>query len=85
MCCSPHGKNLSGESILAILALIGGFALSWHGSLKTMHDIWMFVGLLAVVVVFYFFVLLCRAIYSFMAGHGGFWWEKYEAQKPMKK
>lgn len=40
----------------------------------------MFAGMLGVIVLFYFFLLLAKAIHTFMVGGDPFWWEKYEDQ-----
>lgn len=87
MCCGCSSrKSISGEALLAIIALVGFLALAWNATILSWDDLWMYAGALAIVVVFYFLVLLCRAVFTFMTGAHSFWWEKYEGQNvKMKK
>ncbi len=71
---------VTGESILTLGAMIGFFTMASQGMLTSRADLWMFAGMLLVIAIFYFALLLCRAIFHFMAGSDTFWWEKYKEE-----
>ena len=77
-------KDRASAIALAALVMLGG--LLWFNRLNSMADIWMFVIILAVVVVFYFCLLLCRTVYFWMT-RGGYdmaMWDKAHMHEAMK-
>lgn len=78
------------EAIIALGGLASFVTLVWHGDINTWQDIGMVSAMLGIVVGFYFFLLLARAIFTFMVGgtmtsEDTFWWEKYEDKKKAAK
>ena len=69
---------------MAITALIGITTGIVLGTFRSWNDIAMYAGVLGIIVIFYFLVLLCKAVFTFITGGDNFWWEKYEGQKPKK-
>lgn len=73
---SPRvGRTTWPEAALAIVALVGYFAVAWR---STPLDVRVFIVTLLIIGVFYATLLLVRAIFTFMTGSQHFWWEKYE-------
>jgi len=71
-------SNTLGEALIVLAAMASFTFLSWNGNLATGDSLWMFAGMLGAIVLFYFFLLLAKAIHTFMVGGDAFWWEKYE-------
>ena len=83
---SPR-RGTFGEALIALGALAGFFALAWNGTIATWSDVWIYVGILGIIAVFYALLLFARIMFE-MATHGSsdsFWWEKYEGNHPRKK
>lgn len=70
-----------GEALIVLAAIASFTFLAWSGNLASVESLWMFAGMLGVIVLFYFLILLAKAIHTFMVGGDTFWWEKYEEQK----
>lgn len=74
------GKSTLVEGLIALTALIGFFSLVWLGAIQTIQDVLFFACMLGVIVLFYFLLMLARAIFLFMAGGDSFWWQEYESE-----
>ncbi|MDB4977862.1 MAG: hypothetical protein JWM56_48 [Candidatus Peribacteria bacterium] len=77
---SASGHTIFGEALIAAVGLLGFFLVAGSGRIQVLSDIWPYVGILVVIVLFYAALLLCRAVFHFMAGSDSFWWQKYEDQ-----
>ena len=71
-------RSTFGETLLAAVGLVGFIVLLDRGHMRTTLDVWMYLKALGVIVAFYALLLLVRALFTFIAGGDGFWWEKYE-------
>lgn len=74
-------SNTIGETLIVLGAMATFAFLVQSGNLRTTQDLWTFAGMLGIVVLFYFLILLAKAIHTFMVGGDTFWWDKYEEQK----
>jgi hypothetical protein len=76
-------RNTFGEALVALTGLAGFIVLAYRGTI-TLDEIWAYAAALGITVVFYFLLLLARAIHIFMVGDHAMWWEKY-AEDDRKK
>ncbi len=79
-----------GETLIVLGAMASFSYLVSTGNMASIESLWMFAGMLGVIVLFYFLLLLAHAIFTFMtgrpimSGEDTFWWEKYEGKNPHK-
>jgi hypothetical protein len=64
------------EALITGAAILGFVYLTANNAINTWNDVWLYIGTLGLLVLFYFFLLLAHAIFLFMAGSDNFWWEK---------
>lgn len=79
-------SRTSGESFIVVVVIAGFFWLMSQGKLEV-QDVWSYAGLLAMIVVFYFALLLCHMIFFHMIGGNGTypWWEHVDHAERHKK
>lgn len=78
-------KSTFGEALITLGALAGFVFLFSQGKMLTQNSMILYIEALGVLIVFYFLLLLARAIFTFMTGGDSFWWEKYEEHNPHAK
>ncbi len=76
-----RSRNTYGEALIALVGLAGFIGLIWTGAIDSWSSVWLFTGILGIIIVFYFLLLLAKAIHLFMTGGDSFWWEKYEEER----
>lgn len=88
----PSNRNTFGEALIAFTAL-GGFLYAFSQGQTSYDDLWLFAGLLGVIVAFYFALLFARMLFYWMTGgdHVQYaWWEhekharQFQAEKKKK-
>ena len=81
-----RSSRTSGESFIVVLVIAGFFWLMSQGKFS-FQDIWSYIGFLAMIVVFYFALLLCHMIFFWMVGGNGTypWWEHVEHAEKYNK
>jgi hypothetical protein len=66
----PHSygrkPSLFGEALIALAALLGIAVPFGLGYTVTAHDLWLYAALLALIVIFYFFLLFARFLFVAM-------------------
>lgn len=74
-----RGKRTFGEALITFGALVGFFTAYILGKITTWHEVWLIVGMLGLLVVFYWLLLLARFIFIAMVSgtEHGFDWEKF--------
>lgn len=72
---SHNNRSSTGEALIVSIVTLGFFWLMSQGKFEV-QNIWSYVGFLAVIVVFYFALLLCRMTFFHMVGGNGQypWW-----------